>query len=375
VLDVVAELSRPTAADGTADGKPLPGEEAALAAFRAVRAERAEQTKQTEQAARAGKAGRVGRATLRSVRFGADGGSRPRGTFRMAGPSDGQARLRRPLHMGLVAALAGCALSGFAVATAAGVLPFGPQDSAPGPSVSMPADTSGTPAEPNISPDGTTPGTGGSADNDASGGAWYGSGGSSTSPGQSHEAEGGTDGKGEGNNGKDDPSAPDSNAGGWVLNVCRDYLAAEGGDAEAVDVKDLLKLEKRAGSAAGIHGYCVAVVNNGGTSEGTPRSGDNNGDNSGGGTGDGGQGGDSGSGDSGSGDNDNGGGGDPGKGDGGTGTDNAPAPPPPPPPPQVPPVPTAPRKWRGQGTFPRPCPRPSLWACLWPTRGLRVAYL
>ncbi|MDW6062048.1 hypothetical protein SAZ11_33540 [Streptomyces sp. FXJ1.4098] len=199
VLDAVAEMSRPIAADGTADGKPLPGEEAALAAFRAVRAE------QAEQAARTGKAGQAGRAALRSVRFGADGGSRPRGTFRMAGPSNGQARLRRPLHMGLVAALAGCALSGFAVATAAGVLPFGPQDSAPGPSVSMPADTSGESAEPNISPDGTTPGTGGSPDNDASGGAWYGSGGSPTSPGQGHEAEGGTDGKGEGNNGKDDP--------------------------------------------------------------------------------------------------------------------------------------------------------------------------
>ncbi|MER6143560.1 hypothetical protein ABT174_26540 [Streptomyces sparsogenes] len=323
VLGAVAEASRP-AAGGAADGQAsLPGEEAAVAAFRAARAE------QAEHAQRAGRTGRI----VRGARFG--GGSDSHGVFRMARPSGepgGQARLRRPLHMGLVAALAGCALSGFAVATAAGVLPFGQHDGAPGPTVSMPAGgaTSERSAAPQISPDNPTPpGTGGSADHDAGGGVSRGGDGSRTSPGQG-AGDDGTDadddkdkGKGKGKGADDSASqgSPGSSGNGWALTVCRQYLAAESGDAAAIDAKDLRKLEKAAGGPTAIHGYCTAIVDDGG-SEGTPRSGDNNGDNSGGGNG--GQGGDSGN--SGQGDDGSG----PGKEDGGTGTDGAPAPPPPP---------------------------------------------
>ncbi|GAA2364787.1 hypothetical protein [Streptomyces cuspidosporus] len=322
VLGAVAEASRP-AAGGAADGQAsLPGEEAAVAAFRAARAEQAE---------RAQRAGRTGRG----VRFGAGGGSDTHGVFRMARPSGepgGQARLRRPLHAGLVAALAGCALSGFAVATAAGVLPFGRHDGAPGPTVSMPAGgaTGERSAAPQISPDSRTPpGTGGSADHDSGGGVSRGGDGSRTSPGHGAGDEG-TDAdedkdkdKGKGADDSASQGSPGASGKGWALTVCRQYLAAESGDAAAIEAKDLRKLEKAAGSPTAIHSYCAAVVDDAG-SEGTPRSGDNSGSNSGDNSG--GQGGDSGN--SGHGDDGTG----PGKEDGGTGTDGVPAPPPPPPP-------------------------------------------
>ncbi|MEU7238598.1 hypothetical protein [Streptomyces sparsogenes] len=327
VLGAVAEASRP-AAGGAADGQAaLPGEEAAVAAFRAARAEQAE---------RAQRAGRTGR-TVRGARLGTGGGSDTHGVFRMARPSGepgGQARLRRPLHMGLVAALAGCALSGFAVATAAGVLPFGRHDGAPGPTVSMPAGgtTGERSAAPRISPDGgTPPGTGGSADHDAGGGVSRGGDGSRTSPGQG-AGDDGTDtdddksqdkgqDKGKGADDSASQGSPGTSGNGWAVTLCRQYLAAESGDAAAIDAKDLRKLEKAAGSPTAIHGYCAAVVDDGG--EGTPRSGGDSGDNGGNSGGQGGDSGNSGQGDDGTG---------PGKEDGGTGTDGVPAPPPPPPP-------------------------------------------
>lgn len=336
VLGAMAEASRPVPADGTADGhRPLPGEEAAVAAFRAVLAERAVET---------GRSGQVGRAVRE--RFGADGGSESRRVFRTARPSsgsgasDGQARLRRPLHVGLVAALVGCALSGFAVATASGVLPFGTHDGSPGPRVSMSADKTadGESADPRFSPGGRpSPPEGGSADSDASDGGSYGPGGSETSPGRGDQGAGGdeADEDTHDDQGKhDDASGPGSNGadgGGWSLTVCRQYVGAVNGGA-ALDAKDLHKLAKAAGGVAAIEGYCADVIDHGGDNKGVPHSDNDNGSGNGNGAGNGGgddhgQGG--GSGETGHGGDSGGGnsGGDPGKGDGGTGTDGAPLPP------------------------------------------------
>ncbi|MBI0384804.1 hypothetical protein JBE27_53240, partial [Streptomyces albiflaviniger] len=153
-----------------------------------------------------------------------------------------QPRLRRPLRAGMVAVVAGCALSGFAVAAAAGVLPtpFGQSDHTPGPSVSMPdGGSGGDSAHPEISEDGgtTTPDPSGSGDNDASDVG-------------SNGAQGGTvpsdpEGDGKGKNGtsngssKGKPGVP-----GWALRVCPRYLDSETGVGAGLDKKSLKKLTK-----------------------------------------------------------------------------------------------------------------------------------
>ncbi|GDY43419.1 hypothetical protein SANT12839_043010 [Streptomyces antimycoticus] len=146
VLSAVAGAGRPAA---PSDASALPGEEAAMAAFRAARvAVEAE----AEAVAEPG----VARRSQRIRKF-----------------RERQPRLRRPLRASMIAMVAGCALSGFAVAAAAGVLPtpFGLSHHTPGPSVSMSgAGPGGESAHPEISEDGgtTAPGPSGSSDNDAS---------------------------------------------------------------------------------------------------------------------------------------------------------------------------------------------------------------
>ncbi|MBI0299404.1 hypothetical protein JBE04_34335 [Streptomyces sp. PRKS01-29] len=311
VLSAVAGAGRTAA---PSDASVLPGEEAAVAAFRAARVE----------AAGAG-AGSVAEMDM---------ARRPQRIRRFR---ERQPRLRRPLRAGMVAVVAGCALSGFAVAAAAGVLPtpFGQSDHTPGPSVSMPDGGPGGSARPEISEDGgtTTPDPSGSGDNDASDVG-------------SNGAQGGTvpsdpDHDGKGKNGRTNPSKGKHGAPKWALAVCPRYLAAELGTGEDLDKKSLKKLTKAAGGASAIHGYCTQVLADDGTGS-TPRSdestgsgGDSGGTDSGSGNGGSGNGGSNGSGNgsgSGSGDSagsDSGGdsGGEPGKGGG----DGATAPPPPPP--------------------------------------------
>ncbi|MGW3428622.1 hypothetical protein ACWDHW_11815 [Streptomyces melanosporofaciens] len=318
VLSAVAGAGRPAA---PSDASALPGEEAAMAAFRAARVE---VEAQAEAVAEPGVVRRPGR--IRQFR-------------------ERQPRLRRPLRAGMIAMVAGCALSGFAVAAAAGVLPtpFGPSHHTPGPSVSMSdAGPGGESAHPEISEDGgtTTPGPGGSADNDASDVGSNGAQGGTVSPAPEDGGKG-KDGKPEDPSSKGKHGTP-----GWALHICPRYLAAELGGAN-LDEKSLKKLTKAAGSVSAIHGYCTQILTD--DSTGTPRSddssdhgGDNNtdsGSDNGGGSGDnGGQSG-SGNGDSdgsgpGSGSGDSGGsdsggsGGDQGKGGG----DDTTVPQPPPPP-------------------------------------------
>ncbi|GAA1685806.1 hypothetical protein [Streptomyces yatensis] len=304
VLSAVAGAGRPAA---PSDASALPGEEAAMAAFRAARvAVEAE----AEAVAEPGVARRPQR--IRKFR-------------------ERQPRLRRPLRAGMIAMVAGCALSGFAVAAAAGVLPtpFGPSHHTPGPSVSMSdAGPGGESAHPEISENGgtTAPGPSGSSDNDASDvGSNGAQGGTVTS---------GPQGDGTGKDGKTkDPSSKGRHgAPGWALRICPRYLTAELAGVD-LDKKSLKKLTKAAGSESAIHGYCTQILadegtdaprgddgtdNNGGGDNGTDSGSDNGGGN-GGSDGSG-----SGSGDSGGSDS----GGDSGKGGG----DDTTVPQPPPPP-------------------------------------------
>ncbi|WP_050799965.1 hypothetical protein [Streptomyces himastatinicus] len=250
VLGAVAEAGRRTdgaAANGTA---PLPGEEAAVAAFRAAR------TKPSVVAISA--EDQVGGKSTRIAR--PDDSAPPRTGWR---------GVRRPLRAGMVAAVAGCALSGFAVAAAAGVLPFGQSGGTPGPDTSV-TDTgpgSGESARPEISEDD------GSPDPHAPG----------TSEGaQGRGVPGGGDGKGKhGKDGKRDrhdkpgkqgkgPKAgawksgtgigPDNGTGQRALGSCRRYLAAEAGTGPGLGPKGMQKLTRAAGSRSAIHDYCVQLV-------------------------------------------------------------------------------------------------------------------
>ncbi|AEM87918.1 hypothetical protein [Streptomyces violaceusniger] len=328
VLSAVAGAGRPAA---PSDASALPGEEAAMAAFRAARVE-------VEAAAEVVVEPGVARRAHRIRQF-----------------RERQPWLRRPLRAGMIAMVAGCALSGFAVAAAAGVLPtpFGTTHHTPGPSVSMSdAGPGGESAHPEISEDGgtTAPGPSGSSDNDASDVGSNGAQGG-TVPSDPADEDKGKDGK------KDPSSKGKHGTPGWALRICPRYLAAELGGAD-LDKKSLKKLTNAAGSASAIHGYCTQILAD--DSTGTPRSGDStdngggdngtdtgsdnggnggNGDNGGnGGDGNGGSDGSgSGSGDSGG----TGGGGDSGGDSGKDGGDDTTVPQPPPPPGDTTGTPTA----------------------------------
>ncbi|WP_405538456.1 hypothetical protein [Streptomyces antimycoticus] len=307
VLSAVAGAGRPAA---PSDASALPGEEAAMAAFRAARvAVEAE----AEAVAEPGMA-------RRSQRIRKFGERRP--------------RLRRPLRASMIAMVAGCALSGFAVAAAAGVLPtpFGPSHHTPGPSVSMSdAGPGGESAHPEISEDGgtTAPGPSGSSDNDASDVGSNGAQGG-TVPSDPEDDDKGKEG--------DASSKGKHGTPGWALRICPRYLVRELGGAD-LDKKSLEKLTKAAGSESAIHGYCTQILTDDSTDtprsddggESTDNGGGDNGTDSGSdnGGGNGGSNG-SGSGDGGGSDSGGGSGGDSGKGGGDDTT--VPQPPPPPPP-------------------------------------------
>ncbi|OPF84747.1 hypothetical protein VT50_0201720 [Streptomyces antioxidans] len=318
---LAAVLSAVAGAGRTAppsDASALPGEEAALAAFRAAR---------VEVDAHAGAGSAAGKDMAR----------RPHRVRRFR---ERQPRLRRPLRAGMVAVVAGCALSGFAVAAAAGVLPtpFGQTDHTPGPSVSMSdGGPGGDSAHPEISEDGgtTAPDPSGSGDNDASDVGSNGAQGG-TVPADPEDGGKGKNGKANGHS-KGKTGVPK-----WALAVCPRYLDSETGLGADLDKKSLKKLTKAAGGASAIHGYCTqALADDGegglprdeestgsGGDSGSPDSGydgggDGGSDGSGSGPG-------SGSGDSGgSGDSAGPGGGDSGGDPGKGGGDGATSPPPP----------------------------------------------
>ncbi|MFE2186943.1 hypothetical protein [Streptomyces sp. NPDC059455] len=311
---LAAVLSAAAGAGRTAalsDASALPGEEAAVAAFRAAR---------VEVDAEAGSVAEVAEMDM------------ARRPHRIRRFRERQPRLRRPLRAGMVAVVAGCTLSGFAVAAAAGVLPtpFGQSDHTPGPSVSMSnGGSGGDSAHPEISQDGgtTSPDPSGSGDNDASDVGSNGAQGGTVPSDPEHDGKG-KNGKSNGSS-QGQPGVPN-----WALSVCHRYLDSETGLGAELDKKSLKKLTKEAGGASAIHGYCTQVLADDGTGN-TPRSdestgsgGDSGGTDSGNGGGsNGGSGSGSGSGDSAGSDSGGDSGGDPGK-DGG---DGDPVPPPPPP--------------------------------------------
>lgn len=301
VLSAVAEAARP---DGPAHGSgPLPGEEAAVAAFRAAQARPAGVAMSAEA--------QVGD---KSTRIAQSVGDTPAATPAAAGRRTGWLGLRRPLRAGMVAAVAGCALSGFAVAAAAGVLPFGDSGGTPGPRASV-TDTgpgNGESARPEISEGGGTP----TAPDDA-GGTSEGAQGRGVPGGGEGHGKHGRDERGKGKKGPHGSwktgNGRSNGNGQRALGVCRRYLASEAGTGPGVGQKALKKLQRAAGSRSGVHDYCVQLVGDdtaprGGTG-GTGKTSGNGGTNGNGDT-------------SGNGD-------DSGSGDDGGGASN-PAPPPPP---------------------------------------------
>ncbi|MCG0288131.1 hypothetical protein [Streptomyces sp. PSAA01] len=304
VLSAVAGAGRPAA---PSDASALPGEEAAMAAFRAARVAveaEAEAVAEPEVARRPQR--------IRKLR-------------------ERQPRLRRPLRAGMIAMVAGCALSGFAAA--AGVLPtpFGPSHHTPGPSVSMSdAGPGGESAHPEISEDGgtTAPGPSGSSDNDASDAGSNGTQGGTVTSGP-EGGDTGKDGKTKGPSSKGKHGTP-----GWALRICPRYLTAELTGVD-LDKKSLKKLTEAAGSESAIHGYCTQILADDKT--GAPRS-DDGGENPDNGGGDSGSdsgpdgGGNGGSDGPGSGDSGGPGGGDAGGDSGKDGGDDTTVPQPPPPP-------------------------------------------
>ncbi|MFI0780017.1 hypothetical protein [Streptomyces sp. NPDC021212] len=243
LLGAVAEAAR--RADGAAaDGKtPLPGEDAAVAAFRAAHAKPTVTPVSGE--------GQVGHKSTRIARSAAKASA---GAGAAGGWRTGWRR-RRPLRAGMVAAVAGCALSGFAVAAAAGVLPFGHSDGNPRPGAST-SDTgpgSGESARPEISESG---GTSTSPDGD----------GRTSEGAQGRGVPGGGEGHGKRDNhgrGEKGSGAGNNGNGQRALGTCRHYLASEAGTGADVGQKALKKLTRAAGSQSGIHDYCVRVVGDG----------------------------------------------------------------------------------------------------------------
>ncbi|MEU1783105.1 hypothetical protein ABZ545_27010 [Streptomyces abikoensis] len=252
---------------------PLPGEEAALAAFRAARAT-AVPTPASAPAAKAAAASPL--AALR------DAGSRRVEAVRSF--------LRRPARTALALALAGCAVGGVAVAAGTGVLPgpFGRSGKEPSPSasVTLADETDVATVGPGTPAPGTTPSPGASArptgrpDPSRTPGAKESgpASGSSASPfhGDEDDARGekGDKGNKDGKPGKDggnnDPGTLDGAKAGrvWAAKICREFLANGkrngngngNGNGKGVDEDEARTLERFAGGSSAVHTYCERVL-------------------------------------------------------------------------------------------------------------------
>ncbi|MFI2075048.1 hypothetical protein [Streptomyces triculaminicus] len=237
---------RSLAAPSVAAGAPLPGEEAAVAAFRA---------------ARASAAAPVAPAAVRRAR--------PFSALRSF--------LDRPLKTVLALTLAGCAVGGVAVAAGTGVLPspFGRAAKSPGSDRSVAAaEGSGTAT---VGPGTTAPGatpspgrtggkhSGAGSEPSASGtpgkGAPSRPGGRETGPGRSPSATppGGDAGKDDGN--KDDGQSGQTGQT-WAARLCREFLTngKRSGSGSGLDEEGVRTLERSAGGAAAIRAYCERLL-------------------------------------------------------------------------------------------------------------------
>ncbi|GHG66032.1 hypothetical protein [Streptomyces griseocarneus] len=236
---VLRSLAAPAAAPG---GAPLPGEEAAVAAFRAARASAA---------------------------------VAPAAAARRARPfSAVRSFLDRPLKTVLALTLAGCAVGGVAVAAGTGVLPspFGRAAKSPDPARSVAAaEGSGTAtAGPGTTAPGTTPSPGrtggkhpgGSPEPHASGkpgkGAPSEPAGKETGPGHAPSATP-PGGKGDGTKG-DGQSGRTGQT--WAARLCREFLTngKRSGSGSGLDEEGVRTLERSAGGAAAIRTYCERLL-------------------------------------------------------------------------------------------------------------------
>lgn len=220
------------------EAAPLPGEEAAVAAFR--------------RAARHGARARGGAAGAGVT------------TVRATGVAE-RTRIARPFRRGFAVALAACAIGGVAVAAGTGVLPTpfrgGGGDPEPASSVSAAktpgpldtrepgAQTDGTTARtPDPTPGGSTTGPGGTPTPGSSPGATQGHG-----RGTPGGAGGGNNGGGKGGDGKSEHG--DKNK--LLLSLCRDY---EAGKRDQMDRDTLRRLEAKAGGPEKVHAFCRAYL-------------------------------------------------------------------------------------------------------------------
>ncbi|MFF4410511.1 hypothetical protein ACFY2W_36390 [Streptomyces sp. NPDC001262] len=234
-----------------ADGTPLPGEEAALAAFRTARAAERDVAVAAAPAGSAAPVVRIGRTAARA--------------------SAARSLLRRPARSALALALAGCALGGVAVAAGTGVLPapFGRGGREPAPATSVVADSDTETRAPATGEPRTGPshgaadsGHGRSAAPSAPGSAAPG-GGASATPG------GGLPGTAsptpappqpDRSRGKDDGRKGDDSHPAVIAKLCRDYRdATQRNSGKGVDDDTLNALERAAGGAA-VRAYCDHVL-------------------------------------------------------------------------------------------------------------------
>ncbi|MFB1046446.1 hypothetical protein [Streptomyces chrestomyceticus] len=229
LLNAAAAAGRDTGQDA-----PLPGEEAAVAAFREAREAR-------------------GQASADITAGGAEAVRTRR-------------RFGRPLRRGFMVALAGCALGGVAVAAGAGVLPT-PFHSGTGPapatSVSA-AESPGPPATDDTGtatdgttrmPDPTSPGTDRPEPLISDDGKDSRTGGSrSPAPGQSTPGQDPTGGTGDDDSRPDPQGRPDSKEKNRLgVMFCRTY---ESGRRSVLGQDTLRRLERAAGGPDKVHAFC-----------------------------------------------------------------------------------------------------------------------
>ncbi|MFF1959755.1 hypothetical protein ACFVWX_22580 [Streptomyces sp. NPDC058220] len=227
---------RDVAAVTYANDAELPGEAAALAAFQRARSAGGE------------RAGRMRAGELL-------------GTVRLApAPRARRAAVGRPVRMGLVAAVAGCALGGMAAATGAGALPslFGGEHNP------VPANSVSSVPSPRPLASGSSGGGSSAGPSDAPAGTGQPTPESSSAadPGKGHgAAEDGKRGKGEpagpDSGHGDRPGSPDNDAGAWyrkTVEACRDYLSGE------IDAARRDALESAAKGPQGVERFCGRLL-------------------------------------------------------------------------------------------------------------------
>ncbi|WP_328330434.1 MULTISPECIES: hypothetical protein [unclassified Streptomyces] len=230
------------------------------------------------------------KAALEAFRLARDGGADALGPLRRRAQAQEPARASaagrwgRPVRFSVAALVAGCALSGVAVAAGTGMLPspFGRSEPMPASSVSSAAtprplisgSSSGTSASASPGPDSNSPGSGkpGSGQHsprtsppasEPSGDASDGDSGKGEGSRHGTPSAGNGRGPGAGNQGRPTPPGGSHQPGAGVLHklasACRDYRAGRGG------AERRRALESKAGGAANVEKFCGRVLGNGGS--------------------------------------------------------------------------------------------------------------